>query len=275
MTNRISFKPSFSDALGYCLRDKRVRQERKPERSEPEGRQMRNRAEVIYYHLCNGDLKELTRQFREVQKQDLNISKPAFCLSLSVAPEDKVSKGRFVEIAKACAKALDFERHQYVVVLHKDTAHPHIHLVVNRIGFDGHTMGHKYALELVLAFCREMERRYELKQLKNIYRYRSVEERMEQRTDPVTRRLKEEIEAALKEVHDLDGFRQRLGERGYKVYKNERGIAFVTSEGAKVQGNHADYPWKKIEAKLAKNLVQQQKLVREQERRMRPRIDLY
>jgi len=271
MTGRISFKPSYSDALGYCLRDKRVRREQAPEVSEPEGRQMKNRAEVIYYHLCHGDLKELERQFRQVQKQDHNISKPAFCLALSVAPEDKVSKGRFVEIAKDCAKALDFERHQYVVVLHKDTRHPHVHLVVNRVGFDGHTMGHKYALQLVLAFCRETERRYELKQLKNIYRYRSVEERMERRADPVTRQLKKEIEEALKEVHDLDGFRQRLVERGYKVYKNDRGIAFVDSRGAKVQGNQADYPWKKIEAKLAQNLAQRQR----QERRMRPRIDLY
>lgn len=124
----IGFASSFGGALGYCLQDKEIGEERKQELVKEDRRQTRNRAEILYYHQCYGNIAQLTRQFREVQKQNLNVIKPAFHLSLSLPPEDRISKSRFVDIAQDCAKALDFERHQYIVILHKDTMHPHVHV---------------------------------------------------------------------------------------------------------------------------------------------------
>ncbi|HWB91262.1 MAG TPA: relaxase/mobilization nuclease domain-containing protein [Puia sp.] len=181
--------------MAYCLKDKRVRQDRSQDEAETEGRRVRNRAEVLHYNLCYGKEKELARQFREVQKQDLNVCKPAFHLSLSFPPGENVSKGRLVDIAKECARDLKFDRHQYVVILHKDTAHPHIHIVANRIGFDGHVMEDRKILPRVIRFCRETEQRYQLTPVKNIYRYRSPQERLEISNNPRTVRLKEEIGA--------------------------------------------------------------------------------
>jgi hypothetical protein len=274
MTGRIGFKSSCGEALQYCLNDKQERQEKSQKVTEPDGRQVKNRAEVLHYHQCFGDEKELVRQFKEAQKQDLNISKPTFHLSLSLPPQDKIPKSRFVDIAQECAKALDFEDHQYVVIQHKDTQNPHIHLVVNRVGFDGHVMEDKYVLERVNKFCREVEQRYELTPVKDIYRQRLPEERLQVRDDPRSKRLHEEIGEALKQVHDLDGFRERLVERGYKVYKNERGIAFVDSDGVKLQGNMAGYPWKEIEAALEQNLAQRERLLQEREEAKRVQQEL-
>jgi Relaxase/Mobilisation nuclease domain len=269
MTNHFSFCRSFGEPMGYCLQDKRQRQGLSEE-EDGEHRQTANRAEVLYYNQCYGDEQELIRQYREVQKLDYNMVKPAFHLSLNLPPGEKIKKSQFVEIAKDCAKALDFERHQYVVIRHKDTAHPHIHLVVNRIGADGHVMEDSHILPRVHRFCREAEQKYELTRVQSIRRYRVPEERNEPSRYQRIIKLKAEITQTLKQAQDLASFTAEMQERGYKVYKTERGISFKDEDGVLTKGSGADYPWKKIEATLAENLtlrlIQKQRLEQEQSR---------
>jgi hypothetical protein len=268
MMGHMGFSPSYGDTLQYCLQNKPALQQQKPHPAQTEHHQTINRAEVLYYHQCYGNILQLTRQFKEVQKQNLNVVKPVFHLSLSLSPEEKISKSRFVDIAKDCAKALDFEQHQYVVILHKDTAHPHIHLVVNRIGPDDHLLDGRHKLKQIDRFCREEEQKYELTRVQSIRRYRSPGERNEPNKGQRVVQLREQIMQTLKQTHDLAYFTAEMQERGYKVYKTERGISFKDDDGVLMTGSRAEYPWKKIEATLAENLtlrqIQQQRL--EQER---------
>jgi hypothetical protein len=274
MMARIGFSSSYGETLGYCLQDKRIQQKQTQHPGDGELRLTRDRAEILFYHQCYGNIEQLTRQFKEVQKQNYNVLKPAFHLSLSLPPEEKISKSRFVDIAQDCAKALDFEQHQYVVVLHKDTAHPHIHLVVNRIGADGHVMEDSQILRRIDRFCREAELKYRLKQVESIRRYRSPEDRIKPSNNLRIVQLKSEITQTLKVSHDLASFKEQMQERGYKVYKTDRGISFTDRDGIFTKGCNADYPWKKIEATLAENLtlrlIQQQRL--EQERNIQEEL---
>ena len=268
MTNRFSFCRSYGEPLEYCLQDKRVRQGQSQDVADGERQQTKNRAEVLYYNQCYGDEQELTRQFKEVQKLDYNMVKPAFHLSLNLPPGEKITKSQFVDIAKDCAKALDFERHQYVVIRHKDTEHPHIHLVVNRIGADAHVMEDYQTLKRVSQFCRAAEQKYQLTQVKDIRRYRSPEEQFESSKSKRVVQLKEQIGQALKLTDNLESFTEQMRERGYRVYKYEKGIGFKDGDGVYMQGFKVEYPWKKIEATLAQNLAerQAQELRLEQER---------
>jgi len=272
MIGHVSFCRSYGEPLKYCLQDKRVRQRQSQEPTDGEQRQTKNRAEVLYYNQCCGDEQELIRQFREVQKLDYNVVKPAFHLSLNLPPGEKITKSQFVDIAKDCAKALEFERHQYVVIRHKDTAHPHIHLVVNRIGVDKHVMKDSHILYRVNKFCQEAQLKYHLTPVKSMHRYRSPEERLEPRTHLPVLRLKEHIGQALDQAQDLASFKEQMQERGYKVYKTERGISFTDRDFIFTIGSKADYPWKKIEARLAQNmaerLAQEQRLEQERVRQL-------
>lgn len=259
MIGHFSFAPTYSGALDYCMEDKEIGQEQKQELEKEERRQTRNRAEILYYHQCYGNTAQLTRQFKEVQKQNFNAIKPAFHLSLSLPPEDKIPKSRFVDIAKDCAKALDFERHQYVVILHKDTQNPHVHLVVNRIGPEKHLMDAKnHVLKQVDRFCRDAEIKYQLTQTEGIRRFRSPEDRFKPSRDHRVLHLKEEITQTLKQSQDLPSFKDEMNGRGYKVFKTERGISFKDRDGVYLTGWDAGYPWKKIEAGLAQNLAERQ-----------------
>lgn len=268
MIGHFGFSPSYGETLGYCLQDKRISQEQTQHPTDLEHRQTRNRVEVLYYHHCYGDIQQLTRQFKEVQKQNFNIIKPVFHLSLSLPPEDKISKSRFVDIAQDCAKALDFEKHQYVVILHKDTLHPHVHLVVNRIQADKHLMAATNMFKRIDQFCREAELKYQLTPVESMRRYQSPEERLKPSQSLRVVQLKEEITQTLKQAQDLASFKEQMLERGYKVHKTERGISFKDRDGVFLTGSKAEYPWRKIEAALAQNLAerQAQELRLEQER---------
>lgn len=259
MIGHFRFVPTYSGVLDYCMQDKEIKQEQKQEQAKEERRQTKNRAEILYYHQCYGNTAQLTRQFKEVQKQNFNAIKPAFHLSLSLPPQDKIPKSRFVDIAKDCAKALDFERHQYVVILHKDTLNPHIHLVVNRIGPEKHLMdARNHILKRVNRFCLDAEIKYQLTQTKGMRRFRSPEDRYKPSEDHRVLRLKEEISQTLKLSHDLASFKDEMNGRGYRVFKTERGISFKDRDDAFFTGWDAGYPWKKIEAALAQNLAERQ-----------------
>jgi Relaxase/Mobilisation nuclease domain len=270
MTGHIGFSASYKDKLQYCLHDKRIRQRQNQHPAKTEHRQTINRAEVLYYHQCYGNTLQLTRQFKEVQKQNLNVINPVFHLSLALPPEEKISKSRFVDIAKDCARALDFAQHQYVVILHKDTAHSHIHLVVNRIGLDTHVLDGRNKLKQMDQFCREAEQKYELTRVQSIRRYRSPEERNEPNKGQRVVQLREQIVQTLKQTPDLASFKTEMQERGYKLYKTPRGISFKDEDGVFMTGSRADYPWRKIETTLAENLTlqqrQQQRLEQERSR---------
>jgi len=273
MIGHFRLVPTYSGALDYCMQDKEIKQEQTQEQAKEERRQTRNRAEILYYHQCYGNTAQLTRQFKEVQKQNFNAVKPAFHLSLSLPPQDKIPKSRFVDIAKDCAKALDFERHQYVVILHKDTLNPHVHLVVNRIGPDKHLMDEKnHILKQVNRFCRDAEIKYQLTQTKGMRRFRSPGDRFEPSEDHRVLHLKEEISQTLKQSQDLASFKDEMNGRGYKVFTTERGISFKDRDGVFFTGWDAGYPWKKIEAELAQNLAerqaQEQRLEQERARKL-------
>ncbi len=62
-----------------------------------------------------------------------------------------------MEMSEGCAKEMGFQNNQWVAVLHHDTNHPHLHIVANRIGFDGRTVSDSNSYKRIALFCRKME----------------------------------------------------------------------------------------------------------------------
>lgn len=61
------------------------------------------------------------------------LEKPVYTYSLSWAPHEKPDRADMTEAAKASLKTLGMRDHQAVLIAHNDTAHPHIHVIVNRV----------------------------------------------------------------------------------------------------------------------------------------------
>ncbi len=175
MIGKISIGKSFRGCLSYCLEDKALK--------HSEEVAFKNRAEVLFYNQCFGNKEELIRQFTEVRLLNQKVSKPVLHITLSLSPGEQLSNNKLAELCEACAKEMGFQNNQYIAVAHRDTDHQHLHLVANRIGFDGKTVSDSNSYKKMAAFCRQMELKYGLKQVLSPRRYISKEEQQIPRLD--------------------------------------------------------------------------------------------
>ncbi|MDO6435392.1 relaxase/mobilization nuclease domain-containing protein [Flavitalea sp. BT771] len=255
--------------LDYCLTDKLT-----------QSRQViyKDRAEILYCHHCYGDKEELAQQFREVIRLRRDISEPVMHLSLSLPPGEQVARSKLVQLGKECATHMDFEKHQYVVIQHKDTFHQHIHVVANRIGFDRHATSNSFSLRRLIDYCRQAELRHGLRQELSPPGFLTEEQRQVPRHGIRLDKLKENITETLLVSQDVTAFKALMEEKGYTVYLSERGIAFKDENHVVIRGYEAGYPFHKIESTLSLSLSlrqEQERLRLAEEQRLKQEQELH
>jgi hypothetical protein len=70
---------------------------------------------------------------RGTANQNLRVQKPVYHLSLAADPGDRLSRQQWDQVVGRVLKDLGLHEHQALVVAHRDTAHPHVHVMVNRV----------------------------------------------------------------------------------------------------------------------------------------------
>lgn len=265
MIGKISMGSSFSGCIKYCLEDKKQEQTQEAV--------FKNRAEIIVFNQCFGDKKELAEQFRDVRLLNQKVQKPVLHITLSLAPEDKLEKVKLMEMARECAKDMGFENNQYIAVSHIDTGHQHLHIVANRVGYDGKVVSDSQNYKKIAQYCRKMELKYDLKQVLSPRRYLSKEQRNIPRHDQQKERLQQDIKEVLGKCGNYEQFEQRMKEKGYEITKG-RGISFTDEKKVKVKGSEVGYSLQKIEKilDLQQQLqqVSEDKVKQEQAQKLQP-----
>jgi hypothetical protein len=273
MIGNMTVGQSFSGCIGYCLEDKlNLTEEQKMELSINENLQHKDRAEVIYYNNCFGDAKELASQFNEVRKLSARVEKPVLHISLRLAPGESLSKDQLVELAQACAAEFKFDQNQYVCALHKDTREQHIHIVANRVGYDGKAVSLTNNYRRMANFCRQMEKKYNLREVLNPRKFLTKEERLIPRQDIRKERLKRDIRETLQQVTSYQEFEKKMKALGYSVLKG-RGISFIDDKKVKIKGSEVGFSLSKIERVL--ELKQKMELVPNEEKMRAKMIQEY
>jgi hypothetical protein len=253
MIGKVVKGASFYGCLKYCLHDKRtLTEEQKILLSEQDGMQHQGRAEVLDYNLCFGDLQDMTEQFRDVQKLSRNVEKPVLHLTLRAAPGDELTRAQWIEIGRAATQEFGIDKNQYVTILHKDTPEPHIHIVANRVGYDGKVASDSNSYARMAALNRRLEKKYNLAEVLSPRRFLSQKERQVPRQDHRKLRLKEKISGALKGTTGFADFEKKITAEGYRVDKG-RGIAFEDAERVRVKGSEVGYSLAAIERILVEN----------------------
>ncbi|MEP6513890.1 MAG: relaxase/mobilization nuclease domain-containing protein, partial [Parafilimonas sp.] len=209
---------------------------------------------------CFGNDKELIQQFNEVRQLNPKLSKPVAHITLSFAKGEYLGNNKLTLVSEACAKELGFENNQYIAVLHKDTQHQHVHIVVNRIGFDKRTVSDSNNYQKIANFCRKTELKYGLQQVLNPTRFLSKVERNLPRNDARKKQLGLIIRGAIHKSKDFNHFVALMQSQGYKVLK-ARGISFVDDKKVKIKGSEVGYSLATIQRNL--NALHQLKTDRE------------
>lgn len=251
MIGKIIIGKSFRGCISYLLEDK----------LGPDGkRAIENRAEILNYNQCFGNKKELIRQFNDVRFLNPKLAKPVMHISLSLSPGEKLEKPGLVTLAEACARDLGFEKNQFLAVTHNDTGHQHIHIVVNRIGFDGRTWNDSNNYKKIAAFCRKMELKYALQQVASPAKFLPKERLNNVRFDTRKEAMKSAIEDSLIESKIYADFERKMTQKGFKITK-ARGIAFTDPKKVYAKGSELGYSLATIEKILALSLEQKQAMI--------------
>jgi Ti-type conjugative transfer relaxase TraA len=135
--------PSFRGAALYYLHDRRLAGE--AERLTGE--------RVAWTHICNLPTSDPERAWRMMAHTALahtalktaagvkatgrKLTKPVAAFSLSWHPSERPSRDEMLAAALNSLKALGVADHQAIIVAHDDEPHPHLHVILNRIGESG------------------------------------------------------------------------------------------------------------------------------------------
>lgn len=278
MIGKITIGKSFGGCIRYCLEDKlELSQEEKLAMSNHDGLKHENRAEVLEYNMCFGNKKELTRQFNEVRALRPQLSSPVMHITLSLDQEDVFTKEKLRQIGQDFAHEFGFGKNQYLVIYHQDTKHPHLHIVANRIGFDGSRINDSNSYRKVANLCRKLELKYGLKQVLNPDKFLTQQQRQEhsreQRIDQRKEQLKQNIRNCLLTAINFSDFIRKMEQRKIQVVKS-RGISFIDDKKMKVKGSEIGYSLSTIEKISGHSFERRQRLLEqlEKEKKQSPKV---
>lgn len=246
MIGKITIGKSFRGCISYCL-DK-------------------DRAELLDYHLCFGDKKEIIQQFNELRQLNTKLTKPVLHISLSWAPGEKLEEKKLHHVLDQACRDLGYENNQWIAVAHHDSGHPHLHIVVNRVGFDGRTVSDSNNYRRIANFCRRMEKELDLQPVQSPRRFLPPEERSRPRLDQRKERLRTIIAQSLKKARDYAEFEHRVRAAGYEVIR-ARGIRFIDDRKVKVKGSELEFSLNRIEQLLNMDRLHRNLLLEQMENR--------
>ncbi len=198
--------------------------------------------------------------------QSQRVEKPVYHLTVSVPPEERLSRQELREVAETLLRDLGLEEHQALLVAHRDTEHQHVHVMVNRVHPETHRAwktSHDYAR--IESSLRRQELERELRQVPGRHaptpgRDRTSEvgltsgqRRERERTGHQTfaDHVRSVARDDLRQARSWKELHERLSELGLAVRKRGRGLV-VTDGQHQVKASFVDRgsSLPKLEARL-------------------------
>ena len=123
------------------------------------------KGELLDTNLAGETPRELAAEFGAIRDLRPTLGKAVLHVSLTAAPGEQLSDDQWREIGQRYLAGMGFSEHQYVLTRHTDTEHDHIHLVANRIGYDGQVVSDSHDYPRQEQLMREIEREYGLQEV--------------------------------------------------------------------------------------------------------------
>lgn len=103
-------------------------------------------AQVVRYSNLSTKRENWAVNMDALAAGNARMQKPVMHFSLSLPPGVKLTEKQWRGAAEAFVKdiALDLKTTQWLAVKHNDQGHDHIHIVINRVQLDGHTISDSY-----------------------------------------------------------------------------------------------------------------------------------
>lgn len=116
--------------------------------------------EIVYTnHIYGSNYLELGSEFREVAKENPRVSKPVMHFTVNFKASDNISNENQITFVRRIIEEMGVQEknHQFLIVKHNDK-HPHFHVQINRIGFDGKTLSDSNSKLRIGTACDKVEK---------------------------------------------------------------------------------------------------------------------
>lgn len=189
-----------------------------------------------------------------------NLAKYFYHTSVNFPPHENLKDEQMVTIAKDYLEAMGFNQHQYAIFRHFDADHPHMHILVNRIGYDGTVLSDSKDYQRSEQILRNLEKRYGLtevissRQAKERAMTKNELEMMKRTDEPsVKMKLQVTIKNILSQNPTAEQFISQLEAQAINVLFNQASTGFVSGisygyEGMQFKGAHLGnaYKWQAV-----------------------------
>lgn len=120
------------------------------------------RAELLANNFTSIDSRLIQRELQLVRCLKPNLGKYVYHTSINFPNEDILDNNKMLAIAHEYLELSGYVNNQYLIFRHYDAEHPHLHLLVNRITFDGDVVSDSNNYKKSEAILRSLEVKYGL-----------------------------------------------------------------------------------------------------------------
>ncbi|SKB53888.1 relaxase/mobilization nuclease domain-containing protein [Maribacter arcticus] len=205
-------------------------------------------AEIVFSeNLAGNNPQEITEEFRLIQEENTRCQKNTLSFILSPTQVDgrNLSKEQLGELTQKFIKEMQLKERQAIAFVHRDKAHTHVHLYVNRIGFDGKAYNDSFigkrsqlaaenvAKEMGLTTVKEVQLERELNsiqvrlEIKNIHQ-RVMETERPKTLDSYIKAMQDsnvEVIPTINRANKLQGFRFQYEGHNFKASEVHRSMS--------------------------------------------------
>ncbi len=122
----------------------------------------KNVAEVLDHSFVEVSVKSIMKEVQMIKVMRPNLQKYFYHTSINFPPSEDLTNATMTKIGREYLHESGFTQHQYIMFRHHDADHPHLHILVNRIGYDGKVLSDSNDFARCEKILRELEKKYNL-----------------------------------------------------------------------------------------------------------------
>lgn len=160
-----------------------------------------------------------TQDFNAIRRQHPDVKNAVWHTSISFAHQDKLGNDQMVKIGRDYLDKMNLKDHQFLIVRHHDTKHDHIHIIINRIGFDGSVASDRWCKNRTARTCDQLELKYGL----TVAKEQGLGKGEIRDKVPIKSQLKSEIRGEIEQklkmgISNMDQLSKELSKNGISVF---------------------------------------------------------
>ena len=223
-------------------------------------------AEILDHSFISTSERIIMKEIQMVKVLRPNLQKYFYHTSINFPPGEDLPNDKMKQIGLDYLEGNGFTQHQFIVFRHHDADHPHLHILVNRIGYDGSVVSDSNDFSRSEKVLRELEKKYKLTQVmpSKEAKLRAItkdELEMMKRTNEPSQKMKLQsiIRKIIKDKPGLttEEFINSLNKNKINVLFNQASTGYVSGisyscDGVIIKGAKlgSDFKWGSIKSKI-------------------------